>query len=373
MWRAAALALCAAHLALCGASCDKALPDTTFMLNGANLEWPCPSTRSIYVSSGRYVPKNVIATRLQIYKDEAFVLMPRYKPGVPFTLGKTSLRGKSCLASLAPFPCWSLQEEGNCEALQSAVDLFLDPNDVLWVLDAGVVNTLEQPVRRCPPKVVAFCAKTGKVLKVLDLSALVTTASRLQYLVVDYAPDGSIHVYVSDAATRALLVWDVAAGRGRRVLLPRAVTESCTRRDVLYLALVRRPCGTTLLYLTYLSGCRVFYVKTSQLRRGARPAVVDAGRKPGPLVLLGSDGGQALFFRARGEGDVYMWSTDTPLRADSFLLVQKGSECRLATQVAPGYKRLMWLLESNFQDFIAGTVGCAGASVALHPLVKTCD
>lgn len=39
----------------------------------ANLLWtagefsfPCPSTRSIYVSSGRYIKKNVIATRLQV-------------------------------------------------------------------------------------------------------------------------------------------------------------------------------------------------------------------------------------------------------------------------------------------------------------------
>lgn len=110
------------------ASCDKnLLPELTFMLNGANLAWPCSSTKNIYTQSGRYVSKNVISTRMQIYKDEALVLMPRYKAGVPFTLGKMSLKNKNCQPTLEPFPCWSMQEEGNCQSLQSAVDAFLDP------------------------------------------------------------------------------------------------------------------------------------------------------------------------------------------------------------------------------------------------------
>lgn len=140
------------------------LPELSFTLSGQNLEWPCASTRNIYETSGRYIQRNVIATRTQIYKDEAIVAFPRYKPGVPFTLGVVSLKSKGCTgATASPFPCWSIQEEGNCDALQSAVDIVLDVQDILWVLDAGIVNTLEQPVRRCAPKVVAINVKTGKV------------------------------------------------------------------------------------------------------------------------------------------------------------------------------------------------------------------
>lgn len=69
--------------------CDKSiLPDLTYRLGGNNLEWPCQSTKNIYIQSNRFVPKNVIVTRAQIYRDEAFVTLPRLKPGVPFTLGK---------------------------------------------------------------------------------------------------------------------------------------------------------------------------------------------------------------------------------------------------------------------------------------------
>lgn len=174
-------------------ACDlsrQILQDLTFQLSGSHLEWPCASTKNIYVQSGRYIPKNIIMTRAQIHRDEAFVTLPRLKSGTPFTLGKISMKRGQCFTSVTPYPCWSLQEEGNCQALQSAVDIFLDPYDILWVLDVGLVNTLEQPVRRCPPKIVGINVKTGRVVQTLDLNNLIVQSSRLQHLVVDYDESG---------------------------------------------------------------------------------------------------------------------------------------------------------------------------------------
>ncbi|XP_058808633.1 major royal jelly protein 1-like [Phymastichus coffea] len=368
--------LLAPHVRLSSAgSCDRQLlPELSFNLAGQNLDWPCSISRSIYESSGRYIPRNVIATRMQIYRDEAIVAMPRYKSGVPFTLGVTSLRSRSCTPQISPFPNWPIQEEGNCEALQSAVDVVLDVQDVLWVLDVGIVNTLEQPVRRCPPKVVGINVKTGKVVKVVDLGNLVSANSRLQYLVVDYANDGQVFLYVSDAATRAIIVYNVTTDNGYRVVLPKAVTLGSSRKDVLYLALVRRSCGTPILYFTYLGASRLYAIRAENLREGKTSGtVIDVGQKHHKIVILGTDNGSAVFFRNKGQSDVYMWNTGTAFRPDNFLLVQKGNECRLPTQVVPGYKRLVWVIESNFHDYIRNTVSCSGASVSLHPLVKSCE
>lgn len=341
-------------------------------LNGANLEWPCLSTRNIYMQSGRYVSSNVIATRTQIYNDQVFVALPRYKSGVPFTLGTFSLKSCSCIPNIKPFPCWPMQEEGNCHALQSVVDIFLDANNILWCLDVGIVNTLEQPVRRCAPKIVGIDVKTKKIIKVIDLSGLVTSASRLQYLVVDYSSDGKSFVYVSDAATRAIVVYDVTECKGYRVVLPKAVTAGCGRRDVLYIQLIRKKCGNVL-FFTYLSSPRLYSIKTSLLRKGqCAGAVIDVGPKPEgqKIVLLGTDNGSSLFFRPKGESDIYVWDTEKCFKPDNWVLAQKGGECRLATQVVPGYKQLMWVLESNFHDYIVGNVGCVGANVLLHPLIS---
>ncbi|KAM0734412.1 Dopaminechrome tautomerase [Formica fusca] len=370
-------ALCLAILAssLSLAVCDKQLlPELSFPLSGYSLDWPCQSTRNIYETSGRYIPRNVIGTRAQIYREDIIIAMPRYKPGVPFTLGVMSLKAKDCAPKVTPFPCWAIQEEGNCQALQSVVDVALDIQEILWVLDVGIVNTLEQPVRRCPPKVVGINVKSGKVVKVIDLSNLVNPLSRLQYLAVDYAEDGQVYVYVTDAASKSIIVYNVTADKGYRVILPNAVTVGVDRRDVLYLTLVKKSCGTPVVYFTYLGSNRLFAIKAENLRKGlTQGSVADVGPKPDKLVLLGSDNGCAIFFRYKGEPDIYMWNTETPFRTENFLLVQKGNDCRLATQVVPGFKRLMWVIESNFQDYIQNTVSCSGASVAIHPLVKSCD
>lgn len=235
---------------------------------GGSFSWPCKPTKSLYKSSGKYINKHIIATRGQIAQDEVFLALPRYKSGVPATLVKTKLSSNGCHTTFEPFPCWSMQEEGNCQALQSVVDVFIDNNSILWVLDIGITNTLENPVRKCPAKIVAFNVKTGKVLKLITLEGLTTQTSRLQYLVVDYSPDSRCYVYVSDASTRSIIVYDVRASRGFRIVLPNAVTSGSSKRDVLYLALVRKSCGSTVLYFTYLGSKRIFAIRTEYLRKG---------------------------------------------------------------------------------------------------------
>lgn len=109
------------------ADCDNSIiPELTFRLGGNNLDWPGYATQNIYATSGRYIPKHIIATRSQIYRDTAFVAMPRYRTGVPFTLGRVDLRKGKCSIPITPYPCWASQEEGNCQALQNVIDIFLD-------------------------------------------------------------------------------------------------------------------------------------------------------------------------------------------------------------------------------------------------------
>lgn len=336
-------------------------PNTpTLQWTGTHFQWPCSSTKALYKSSGKFISKNGIVTRAQIFRDEVFVALPRYKSGVPATLAKTTLKRGACHAVLVPFPCWKMQEEGNCKALQSVVDIVLDANDVLWVLDTGIVNSMETPIRKCPPKVIAFNARNGKVLKFITLDGLVSSTSRLQYLVVDYSSDGRCYIYVSDAANRAIIAYDVQASRGFRVVLPKALTQGCQRRDVLYLALVRKSCGSTLLYFTYLSSNRIFSIKTEYLRRGnAHGRVQDVGIKPSKQVIIGTDNGSAIFFRNEGQTEVYRWDTNTCFQKSNFKLVYKCPDCQLATHALVDNRRnRMRVLESNFPDFIANTVGC---------------
>lgn len=239
---------------------------------GASYNWPCPTTKALFKKSGKYDARNSIATRAQLSAEQnLFIAVPRFKNSTPVTLAKTSLLNKvgACDATFTPFPCWSLQEEGNCQSLQSVVDIHLDCHSILWALDIGVINTLNDPTRTCPPKVVAFNERNGRVVRVINLDGLVTDESRLQYLIVDHSNDGRTFLYISDAATRAIIVYDVQASRGFRVILPSAVTANCTKRDVLYLALVKNNEGNAVLYFNYLCAKRLFSINAEYLRQGS--------------------------------------------------------------------------------------------------------
>lgn len=339
---------------------------------GGQFDWPNEATKSIYKSSGRYIPKNVIATRAQIFKDDVFVALPRYKPGVPVTLARVGIRQRGCEAVLEPFPCWASQEEGDPNAFQSVVDIYLDENNILWVLDTGIVNSLETPIRKAPPKVVALNVLTGKKVKTLDLCGLVAQASRLQHVVVEYAPDGRPFVYISDAATRSILVFDVAGNKGYRVVLPKVVANA--KRDVLYIALIHKNgCNNNYLLITYLSGSRLFQIRTDYLRSGcAAGKIQDLGVKGGKIVILGTDLGSAIFFRFEGKSEIYRWDLTLPVPCfKNYELVYKSPENYFATQAIPDTaRRRIRVLESNFPDYVQNTVGC-GASQRVALMIST--
>lgn len=72
--------------------------------------------------------------------------------------------------------------------------MFFHFQDILWVLDSGIVNTLSQPIRRCGPKVLGINTRTNKVVKKIDLSDVVTSESRLQHILVDQDANGNSYM-----------------------------------------------------------------------------------------------------------------------------------------------------------------------------------
>lgn len=118
------------------------------------------------------------------------------RPGVPFTLGYVPLTDcatSSCVGHVdhgyqmvSPYPSLhshcqlSADYEGGPEkpcdesAIVNAVDLYLGPDGVLWVLDIGVVDTALRPTDRmegrpnakyADPKILGIDVATGKVHK----------------------------------------------------------------------------------------------------------------------------------------------------------------------------------------------------------------
>ncbi|CAB0020696.1 unnamed protein product, partial [Nesidiocoris tenuis] len=71
----------------------------------------------------------------------------------------------------------------------------------------------------------------------INLLKFVGPMSRLQFIISDYSSKGSPYVYVTDAGTKKLIVWDVDANEGTAVPLPENCGTEFTPRDVLYAVL----------------------------------------------------------------------------------------------------------------------------------------
>lgn len=137
--------------------------------------------------------------------------------------------------------------------------------------------------------------------------------------------------------------------------------------------LVRKQ-GSPFVYFTYFHSDRLFYIRSEHLRRGSGSgSVVDVAKKPAAMILLGTDNGAGIFLRFKGDGDIYMWNSESCFKEDNFSLVQGGGDCRLSTQVAAGYRRFMWSIESNFQDYMSNQAGCYGPSISIRPLLGEKD
>lgn len=325
---------------------------------GGPFDFPCRVMENHYKSQGHYVSKNAIATRIQVFNDDVYVCFPRFKPGIPVTLAKLNQNFSKVLWT--PYPDWVSQDE----ELHSVIDIVVDPYGVLWALDSGVIDSLDNPTRKSPPKVLAFHLQTGRKVANLDLSELVVQISRLQYLQVDYSTDLKPFVYITDAATRSILVLDVVSNNGYRLVLPKEVAAGC-RRDVLYAILLRNQCSGDSLLFTYLSGNRVFSIKTDCVRAGTEQGQIqDLGEKDGKIVILGSDGGSVVFYRYEGRAEIYQWDCSNATSFSPSNPLYTSPSCYLATEVVPDFKKeRMRVLESNFPDYIQGRVGCGASQI----------
>lgn len=76
-------------------------------------------------------------------------------------------------------------------------------------------------------------------------------------------------------------------------------------------------------------------------------------------MILGTDGGTAVFFRYEAQPEVYRWDAAKPFVADNFVPVYKSGACFLCTDVMADRARdRLMVLETNFPDFANNTVGC---------------
>ena len=142
-----------------------------------------------------------------------FVSFPRWDKELLYSVAEVQADG-----SLRPYPNqdWNIRGgEGSPDThFIAAQSLFVDVNDVLWVLDAP--GPFSQDPQSKGAKLVSIDLASDRIKTVVPLdTAVVPPGSYLRKICVDQWVS---HAYVSDAGTGALVVTDLDSGLSRRVL-----------------------------------------------------------------------------------------------------------------------------------------------------------
>ncbi|XP_035733690.1 uncharacterized protein LOC118446767 [Vespa mandarinia] len=284
---------------------------------------------------GRYRPENVVPTGIEVSWRRIFISLPRLRQGVPATLAyipRNVPLGSS--PKLQPYPSWEWHSAGkgefNCSQLISVYRTRLDRCNRLWVVDSGVMMSLDNFTPICPPKLLVFDLHTDTVVRqytfpreVLRLNTLLTN------LVIDDTKSTScddVFVYMSDTTGPGIQIFDGANNTSWRVLhasmLPnpdytiyQLGDENFELPDgIVGLAFSPR---LGMVYYQPLATDRLFGVPTSALQNGPLPfgqqlPVTLIGRKSSqglPLTVDPYD--DSIFFSPIRETAIANWQPQT--------------------------------------------------------------
>lgn len=175
-----------------------------------DFEWETPTQREAHLNTSRYIPQNVLISGINFYEDKIFLTLPRMLDGVPATLAYIPAHQNDTTApKLTPFPSWSDNEIGNCDALQFVQNIEIDRNGLMWILDNGRVGTLTQnPSIKCPPSIVLIDLKNNKKERIpFSLDTVNPNTTYLNDLVVDNRDDGYAYITDNSAVDPGIIVF----------------------------------------------------------------------------------------------------------------------------------------------------------------------
>lgn len=304
-----------------------------------DFEWETPTDRETYLNTSRYIPQNVLISGINFYDDKIFLTLPRMLDGVPATLAYIPAQQNDTTApKLIPFPSWSDNEIGNCDALQFVQNIEIDRNGLMWILDNGRVGTLTQnPSIKCPPSIVLIDLKNNKKERIpLSLDTVNPSTTYLNDLVVDNRDDDYAYITDNSAVDPGIVVFrrsDKKSWKLRDKKSMTSVPEAALFRingttvnlpvNIDGIAL-----GTQFLtvddkvdrtvYYCPLSSFHLYAINASVLQNeslataneGAlRPYVVDLGTKTSQTDGMKMDSTGVLFFGLIGSSTIAEWNS----------------------------------------------------------------
>lgn len=83
---------------------------TIYKWKSIDFAYDSETEREIAKKTKEFVPENNLPLGLEVYKDRIFVSFPKWKQGVPLTLGYVPKIAKEPSPKIMPYPNWQWQK-----------------------------------------------------------------------------------------------------------------------------------------------------------------------------------------------------------------------------------------------------------------------
>lgn len=173
-----------------------------FEWESIDFHWQSDEERKHALLRREYIPANNFLTTVKFWKDKMYLTLPRWKDGVPVTLGVTSAKpvNRNTAPLLEAFPSWDMQKLGDCSAFQLVHSVEIDPKGRMWVLDTGRATSLSQEHKSgCPARLVILDLEdNGKILRSYEFPDHVarrgSSGTYLNDIVLDHENGGMAYI-----------------------------------------------------------------------------------------------------------------------------------------------------------------------------------
>lgn len=285
-------------LAMLGVASTQSIPadidtppfSTLYKWKLVDFEFPSASHRKYALSSGKYVPANVLPLGLEVWGSRLWVTIPAWRRGIPATLATLPRVGGFASPLLKPYPDWNFHRAfgntNNCSGLTSVFRVNADTCGRLWVLDSGQVDSQDDPKQLCPPSIVVFDLHTDELIARYRIpKKYVLEDSLFANIIVDTrTPDCSdLHLYIADTWRFGLIVFREYDHKFWRftnpLFFPDPLASNFTLHEINFqwtdgifgLSLTPfEPLEDRTLFFHPMSSYREFYVSTAILRDPSR-------------------------------------------------------------------------------------------------------
>ncbi|KAH8351786.1 hypothetical protein KR084_004413 [Drosophila pseudotakahashii] len=174
------------------------------------------------ILNGDFVPKNNLPLGIDVYQNRIFVTTPRWKDGVPASLGTIPFPPKESSPAIRPYPNWEAHGNPNspdCSKLMSVYRTAVDRCHRIWLIDSGIVNATVNLNQICPPKIVVYDLRTDELIVRYNLKTSQIKEDSLHSNIVvdigDHCDDA--HAIVSDVWRFGLVVYSLSKNSSWRV------------------------------------------------------------------------------------------------------------------------------------------------------------